>query len=151
MILEQKAVSNKNGEFPLYQTQSLSANALISVECISSIKTPIITLDNFLSDEDHINFVKIDTDGFEPFIIQGMTKLIQRSPNLKILAEYQPCNLKRYLSNPLDFIKIAEQCGLKLESILDSEVVRLPNLNLSSLTSLPDDKNLDLLFIRHLT
>ncbi len=147
VIAEQKAISNKTGEFLLYQTRSWSSNTLTPTNCVLTTKIQVITLDTFLSQEDHIDFVKMDMDGSEPLAIQGMVQLIRRSPNLRVLAEYQPGNLKRYLSNPLDFISIAEQCGLKLVAILDSDKGRLPNLDLSYLKYLADDKNLDLLFI----
>lgn len=146
VIVEQKAVSNKAGELLLYQTQSWSANTLVPHENISTVKVPVVTLDEFLANEDHVNFVKIDTDGSEPFVIDGMSQLIKRSPNLKVLAEYQPGNLKRYLNNPLDFLTIAEKCGLTLATISDSYKGKLPNLDYGHLKSLVDDTNLDLFF-----
>lgn len=146
VIAEQKAVSNKSGEFLLYQTQSGTSNTLTPCEHISTVKVQVVTLDDFLSDEDHINFVKMDMDGSEPLAIQGMVQLIQRSPDLRVLAEYEPGNLKRYLSNPIDFITIAEQCGLTLNAILDTDKGQIPNFDLSLLKNLAADKNFDLLF-----
>ena len=146
VIAEQKAVSNKAGEFVLYQTRSWTSNTLAPNEHISTVKVQVITLDDFLSNEHHISFVKMDTDGSEPLAIQGMPQLIQRSPDLRVLAEYEPGNLKRYLSHPLDFITIAEQHGLRLAAILDSDKGRLPTLNLDPLKHLADAMNLDLLF-----
>jgi hypothetical protein len=90
----------------------------------------------------------MDMDGSEPLAIIGMKKLIRRSPNLHILAEYQPDNLKRYLPEPLEFITIANKNGLVLEAILDSDSGRLPTLNPMPLRNLEGDKNLDLLFVR---
>jgi hypothetical protein len=63
-----------------------------------------------------------------------------------VLAEYQPGNLKQYLSNPLEFVTIAEQHGLKLIAVLDTDKGRLPTLDLEPLKRLADDTNLDLLF-----
>jgi FkbM family methyltransferase len=147
VIAEQKGVSNKAGEFTLYQTRSCAANTLTpDSEHISAVKVNVVTLDDFLSDEPHIDFVKMDMDGSEPLAIQGMAQLIQRSPNLQVVAEFEPGNVKRYLSNPLDFITIAEQHGLTLTGILDPDNGRLPNLDLSHLKHLADDAYLDLLF-----
>jgi len=146
VIAEQKAVSNKEGEILLYQTQSWTANAITSTEHVSTVSVQMVTLDDFLSNENHIDFVKMDMDGSEPFAIQGMRQVIKRSPNLKVLSEYQPHNLNQYLSKPLDFITIAEQCDLVLEGILDSNSGRLPDRDLAHLKHLDDNKNLDLLF-----
>ena len=146
VIAKQKAVSNKAGELLLYQTQSWASNTLTPAEHTSTIKVQVVILDDFLRDEHHISFVKMDMDGSEPLAIQGMTQLIQRSPGLRVLAEYEPGNLKRYLSDPLDFITIAGQHGLKLAAILDPHSGRLANLDLAPLKHLADDTYLDLLF-----
>ena len=146
VIVEQKAVSNKAGEFILYQTRSCAANTLTPGEHISEVNVSVVTIDDFLSDEHHIDFVKMDMDGSEPLAIQGMAQLIRRSPNLQVLAEYEPSNLKRYLNNPLDFITIAEQHGLRLTVIFDTDNGRLPNLDLEPLKHLADGENLELLF-----
>jgi len=146
VIAYQKAVADKNGEFILYQTRSWTANVLTPSEHISTAKVDVVILDEFLTDEKCIDFVKMDMDGSEPLAIRGMTKLIRRNPNLKVLAEYQPGNLKRYLSDPLDFITIAEEHGLNLATILNSDTGRLPQLDVAPLKQLTDNENLDLLF-----
>ena len=143
---EQKAVSNKAGEFLLYQSQCWAANALTSGEHVSTTRVQVVTLDDYFSSERRVDFIKMDMDGSEPLAIQGMTQIIQRNPHLKVLAEYQPGNLKRYLNNPLDFINIAARHGLKLTAILDSDSGRLPGLELSPLKHLADNTNLDLFF-----
>lgn len=146
VIPEQKAVFNKARELLLYQTQCWATSALTPSKHISTVKVQVVTLDDFLSDEHHIDFVKMDMDGSEPLAIQGMAQLIQRSPGLRVLAEYDPDNLKRYLNDPLDFITIAGQHGLKLTAILDPRSGRLPNLDLTPLKHLSNHTYLDLLF-----
>jgi FkbM family methyltransferase len=147
VIVEQKAVSSKAGEFPLFQNRSWTSNALTPSEHVSTVNVQVVTLDDFLPTEQRISFVKMDMDGSEPLAIIGMSQLIQRSPGLRVLAEYEPGNLRRYLSDPLAFITIAEQHGLKLTAILDTDKGRLPSLDLEPLKRLADDANLDLLFI----
>jgi FkbM family methyltransferase len=146
VILEQKAVSNKAGEFVLYQTREWTANTLTPSEHFSTANVQVVALDDFLPDEHNISFIKMDMDGSEPLAISGMARLIQRSPNIRVLAEYQPGNLKRYLDSPLDFITIAKQHGLRLSAILDVDSGRLPDLDLTPLKRLADNGNLDLLF-----
>lgn len=146
VVAEQKAVSNEARELLLYQTKSWASNTLTPDAHISTVKVQVVTLDDFLSDEHHISFVKMDMDGSEPLAIQGMAQLTQRSPGLRVLAEYQHVNLKRYLSDPLDFITIAGEHGLKLTAILDPYSGRLSNLDLAPLKHLADDAYLDLLF-----
>ena len=37
-----------------------------------------------------VDFIKIDTDGAEPWVLRGLLRTIERSPNLKIVLEYYP-------------------------------------------------------------
>lgn len=150
VIAEQFAVSNRNGEVSFYQTKSWAANTLNREYNLPSVEVDVVSLDVYLFIERNIRFVKIDTDGSEILAIQGMQNLIKQSPNIRILAEYQPSNLKRYLANPLDFIPLAEKCGLKLTAIMDSEKGRLPNLDLTPLRHLKDNDNLDIIFDKEL-
>lgn len=145
VIAEQKAVSCDSGIAKFFQAESWAANTLTPTSGLSSVKVKVVALDDYFA-ESNVSFIKMDMDGSEPLAIWGMKQLIQRSPNIHILAEYQPGNLKRYLVNPLDFISIAEQCGLKLQMIMDSEMGNLHNLDLVQLKELPDNENLDLLF-----
>jgi len=147
VFLEQKAVSSKAGKITLYQTHSWAGNSLTPCEAVSSVEVEVVSIDGVLH-EFNVSFIKMDMDGSEPLAIIGMKKLIRRSPNLHILAEYQPNNLKRYLPEPLDFITIANKNRLELEAILDSDSGRLPTLNPMPLRNLEGDKNLDLLFVR---
>jgi FkbM family methyltransferase len=43
---------------------------------------------------DKVDFIKIDTDGAEPWVLKGLIKTIERSPNLKVVIEYYPKYVK---------------------------------------------------------
>ena len=62
----------------------------IKKENFKVIDVDISTMDKLLSDVDSLDFVKIDAEGAEVGIINGMKKLINRSPNIKILMEFYP-------------------------------------------------------------
>jgi len=145
VVAEQKAVSNKAGEFTLYQHKAWSANSLTQDECVSTVKVQVVALDEYFP-HGKVDFIKMDTDGSEPLVIEGMHKLISRSPNIKILTEYAPGNLKRYMDNPLDMINMAQQHGLELQAILDSDSGRFPGLDMAPLRKLDGELTLDLLF-----
>lgn len=68
-------------------------------------KTKTINLDSFIKSEKKIDFIKIDTDGYEPFIVKGMKNIIKSNPNLVIIMEYIPnFNVKKY-KEMFDFFK----------------------------------------------
>lgn len=146
VMVEQKAVSDKAGEFTLYQGREWTGNSLVPNEYVSTTKVQVVTLDEFLPYEHDVSFIKIDTDGSEPLAITGMAKLIKRSRNIHVLTEYEPGNVKRYLSSPLDYITIVERLGMKLIAMLHADRGRLPDCNLDQLKQLADDEAVDLLF-----
>jgi FkbM family methyltransferase len=147
VFLVNNAVSNMVGELTLYQTHSHAGNSISQCEAESTIKVDVVTIDSVLNMQ-KVSFIKMDMDGSEPLAIIGMKNLILRSPNLKILSEYQPSNLRRYITHPLDFILIANNNGLLLEGILDTETGRLPTLSLTPLENIKEGDNLDVIFMR---
>ena len=148
-VIEQKAVSNANAQMTFHLHDSWTSNALAAIDgSVGEVTVPVVALDDYLADADEIKFVKMDIDGSEPLVIEGMKKTIKRSKDLHILTEYQPGNLKRYYGDPLDFLTTARDLGLELEAILDTERGRLPGLDVEPLRRVPENGNLDLLFVR---
>jgi hypothetical protein len=128
---------------------SWTSNALAAIDgSVGEVTVPVVALDDYLADAGEIKFVKMDIDGSEPLVIEGMKQTIKRSKAIHILTEYQPGNLKRYYADPLDFLTTTRELGLQLEAILDTEMGRLPGLDVEPLRRVPDNGNLDLLFVR---
>jgi len=59
-----------------------------------------------------VDFVKIDAEGSEPFILEGMRGVIGRSPHLKIVMEFNVASLKTASVDPVNFIGRIEELGL---------------------------------------
>lgn len=98
----QMAVSDKIEEIDLfYKDGDYSGGSFyipesrIKVEKFSSTKVKTITLDDQLSDI-AVDFIKIDAEGSESKIINGMSQVIQNSPNLKILLEYNAASISKH-------------------------------------------------------
>jgi len=70
---------------------SWTSNALAAIDgSVGEVTVPVVALDDYLGDADEIKFVKMDIDGSEPLVIEGMKKTIKRSKDIRILTEYQP-------------------------------------------------------------
>lgn len=54
------------------------------------VEVQTITLDEHLGGETQIDVIKMDAEGAEPFIFEGMAKTLASSPKLKILMEFSP-------------------------------------------------------------
>ena len=146
VIVEQKAVSDKVGEFTFYQSREWTGNSLSPNNFVSTATVQVTTLDEYFPTETNIKFIKMDTDGSEPLSIGGAASLIKRNPGIHIMAEYEPGNLKRYINNNLDYISIAEQQGLRLSAIFHVDTGHLPSNDLEHLRGMTDEDTVDLLF-----
>jgi hypothetical protein len=59
---------------------------------------PIIALDDFLGPDFTADVIKMDIEGSEPLALKGMSKIIQRSKNIKLIIEYSPDRFKKHIS-----------------------------------------------------
>lgn len=97
VVAEQKALSNANttlelfiasdnkGEHRIYQPEG---------EHRPSIKVPAVRMDDYLRGKvDHVDFVKIDTQGAEAVIIEGMAETIRANQQMVMIVEFWPSGL----------------------------------------------------------
>lgn len=64
-----------------------------------------------------VDFVKIDAEGSEPFILRGMEKIASRSPHLQILMEFNRRALSSAGMRPEEFLRELKDCGYALSSL----------------------------------
>ena len=101
--------SFKDGDFgggSMYIPQSRLDN-----ENFETITIKTKTLDEMLAHVEKIDFIKIDAEGSEAKIINGMEKLINRSSNIKILMEFYPAFIRQNGSVE-DFLAKLKKLGL---------------------------------------
>lgn len=53
-----------------------------------SVDVDMIAIDEFLPPDLLVDLVKIDVEGYEPFVLRGMRRTIQRSLNIRIFLEF---------------------------------------------------------------
>jgi FkbM family methyltransferase len=83
----------------------------------SNVEEIIIdTLDNCLNkfNIQSIDFLKIDTEGFEYYILKGATNILKNSPNIVILMECTPTGTARANTNQDEVFKIIKNAGLNI-------------------------------------
>jgi len=54
------------------------------------VEVQTVTLDEYLGDDPRVDVIKMDAEGAEPFIFEGMSKTLESNPNLKVLMEFAP-------------------------------------------------------------
>ncbi len=93
----QTAASNTNGEVTLTVTeQQFGGSTIIErqpAEGTYQIKVPTVTIDELLEQKkvSQLDFIKIDVEGVEPMVLEGMKDTLKNNPRLQMIVEYSPC------------------------------------------------------------
>jgi FkbM family methyltransferase len=53
-----------------------------------SVDVRLIALDDYLPPDLIVDLIKIDVEGYEPFVIEGMRKVLARSPGVRLVVEF---------------------------------------------------------------
>jgi len=126
------AVSNKSGiaNFSLNPTQD-GDNRLDSTSRTENIiRVNTITLDGFCEKNNvKADFIKMDVQGSEPKVFQGMKKLIAENPNLKIITEFYPEAIIDLGLSPKNFLEMLENAGFNIKQITDDANQSLRTIN----------------------
>ena len=97
-----------------------------------------ISLDGFLEGLDwpDIDLVKVDVEGSEDMVWEGMALLRQKSPNLKLIIELNPALLRGAGVEPFEFLDKAMQSGFNIQWIDEGTgVVSIESIDLKTMLS----------------
>jgi len=82
-----------------------------------SIRLRSVCLDTHLNKLDRVDVVKIDVEGAEPLVLRGMKGIIANNPQIKIIMEFAPSNLKRGGTDPKDFLTAIRAMKMSIHEI----------------------------------
>ena len=95
---------------------------------IHPVEVEIDTLDNiFYNNNIKVDFIKIDTEGYEYNILKGGEKTIKKYKPI-IQLEYNLTNMKQCDINPEQLLNYINELGYKQHNIIDEELIIIPNL-----------------------
>lgn len=120
-----KAISNKNEKAKLFLDRvNLGSHSLVRPgQNTHTLGRDIIeveaqTLESFFRDYNgKIDFVKMDVEGAELAVLEGMENIINKNKDLVIITEFLPHALRRSGSPPEEFLNRLLQYGFKLYDI----------------------------------
>lgn len=124
VILEQKATSDKTGKLKLYLTGNNTAMHRIypSRYSVNSIEIDTIRLDDYFEDySGKIDMIKIDVEGAEWSVFQGMPQILQKNRKLRIFTEFNPGSIREFGGKPEEYLKLFLDQGFKLYHINEKE------------------------------
>ena len=112
IIALQVAVGAQNGSVDLWMNQRHHADHRIITEQFRSehpnlkgANVRLVSVDSFLeSKPGNVSFVKIDVQGYEFAVCQGMRDTLQRNPNISVLLEFMPSAMRELGFEPSHLI-----------------------------------------------
>lgn len=124
IVLVQKAVSNETGKTRLYLSPYNKGDHRIydSHDGRKSIGIETVNLVDYFKDHgEKIDFIKIDTQGSEGAIIEGMLPLLENNCNVEIMMEFWPPGLESFNTKPEELLKLLLEQGFRLHRINNRE------------------------------
>ena len=135
------AVTDHNATVTLYRSKKSSHNSLWirnAGESSGSISVKAARLDDALGDA-VADFVKIDTEGCELEVLDSMTRLLERSPNITLLVELNPLRMMGRDRRPEDLLQKLLQLGFEIGFINEkTSNIDITENNLANLKSYVD-------------
>jgi FkbM family methyltransferase len=136
------AVSDKTGTLEIFTSHRLNVDhrTYKPEKYDSSYLVESVKIDDYLSKDRKVNFVKIDIQGAEFFAFKGMMETLSNNKGLQILTEFWPFALKSSGSSAEELLKFMNSLGY--QAYLFSNA-KLTDLNMSNLHLISDDEKND--------
>lgn len=90
--------------------------------CGSEVKLNVIVGDEFLQDVEKVDFIKIDVDGAEPGVVEGLQNLISRSPKVLMVCELSNKHYKIAGFTETQFFDLVEKLGFAYGRIFNGQI-----------------------------
>ncbi len=108
-----------------------------------SVDVRLIALDDYLPPDLIVDLIKIDVEGYEPFVIEGMRKVLARSPGVRLVVEFFESMLENTYGVE-KFVGLIHDLGFRMCRILPDA-----KLELLALGEVPRGSNYFLLTRSH--
>ena len=119
VILIRKALSDRTGKTKLFLSEVNLGDHMImdTKENRNSIEIDTITGEDYFRDlNKKINFIKMDIQGAEIDALRGMSSLLQKMNEIKIMIEFAPMWLK-FGNDPLELLNLLNEYDFKISEI----------------------------------
>lgn len=117
VVAVKKAVGDFTGEIKLYASEDLNVDhqAYDSGEGRKTIMVDSIALDDYFDENDKIDLIKIDIQGYDFNALKGAKKTIRRQKDLLFLGEFWPYGLKKAGSSSSEYFGLLKELDFKVK------------------------------------
>jgi FkbM family methyltransferase len=138
IIPVQKVVSNFNGKVKMYIDNKNTGSHSLSQENVANLKNYLevnsIKLDDYLEgiNQRKVDIIKMDVQGAESQVIDGLTKTLHHNTSIKIIMEFWPKGLINMEINPIKFLQKIKTLGFKI-AVLDEANEKIIKLSIAEI------------------
>lgn len=128
VVTNQNIVSNTNKKTTLYRSSEKGSHSIYKHEdSIASVEIDSIQLDDYFSKEEtSIDVIKIDVEGAEVLVLEGMKRILDINDKIKIFIEFSPLRLKQsdfsvqeylnqFFNHKFNYIYILDEAKTRIE------------------------------------
>ena len=118
--LEQKALSNEPGSITLYlHDRNKGMHSMLQTdEAEQAVEVEAVRLDDFLvGDSRPIDLAKIDVEGAEGLVLDGMRQTMKANPGMDLLLEFAPSRLSATGYDPESLLQELADAGFSIFEI----------------------------------
>jgi len=104
---------------------------------VETIDVETVSLDEFFGENGaKIDVIKIDAEGSEPFIFDGMENTLFNNPDIIIISEFHPDCIRKVGRDPDQYLRDIKKAGFELRiidesanvvDVKDDDIMNLPN------------------------
>ena len=144
-----EAVSDKRGTLDFYVDRmhsTLHSLRPLTEGQASSTTVDVTSLDEFFGEE-RVDLIKMDIEGAEGGVLEGMAGVIERNQKLKLFTEFNPTFLRAAGTDPVAFVNKLLVYGFSIHEISQSENRLIP-FDGGGTSLIPVGEGIDLLCTR---
>lgn len=124
VILENKAVSDVSGTVKMEVAENVANHRITKNLLKPTFDVESISIDDYFKNKiPKIDFLKIDTEGYDGYVISGSTKTLTENPSVKILLEFHTKFMREAGLEPLNLFKILSDLKLKIIDLKNNKRV----------------------------
>lgn len=116
VVLEPMAVTGRSGRIPLYFSYSSLGNSVVRMSGAEHVLVDCVSLDEYFDRARirNVDLVKINVEGAEVDVLQGMRTLLAHSPGARLITEFYPAILKAAGHSPSRLLELLFELGFQV-------------------------------------
>ena len=85
-------------------------------DTLTVTRVPVTTVDSFVREQkiDRVSFIKIDVQGYEPMVCEGMSATLEKFPDISVCFEYSPDGLRELGFDPVALLAFFRTRGFRI-------------------------------------